>query len=110
MHSGGGSASQILTIPEGSDKVDWPKRFSFNMFIIVNNALIPEFSTTTNNTFAFMGRANSALIKAQTRSALLATYVYAQKTGIRFHVASIDRHAKAESGGPWKDRPSFSEP
>ncbi|WP_439630218.1 patatin-like phospholipase family protein [Shinella sp.] len=136
MHSDGGSASQILTIPEGwmasSDKVDWPKGFKFNMFIIVNNALIPEFSTTTNNTFAVMARANSALIKAQTRSALLATYVYAQKTGIRFHVASIDTqvpykmtdpfntnymravynlgYAKAASGSLWKDRPSFSEP
>lgn len=134
MHSDGGSSSQILTIPEGwmanSDTVDWPRGFKFNMFVIVNNALIPEFSTTTNNTFAVMARANSALIKAQTRSALLATYVYAQKTGIRFRVASIDTHvpykmtdpfntnymravynlgyAKMASGSLWKDRPSFS--
>ena len=135
MHSDGGSASQILTIPEGwmanSDTVDWPKGRRFNMFIIVNNALMPEFSTTTNNTFAVMARANSALIKAQTRSALLATYVYAQRNGIRFRVASIDTlvpykmtdpfntnymravynlgYAKMASGSLWKDRPSFSE-
>lgn len=135
MHSDGGSSSQILTIPEGwmanSDTVDWPKGFKLNMFIIVNNALIPEFSTTTNNTFAVMARANSALIKAQTRSALVATYVYAQKNGIRFRVASIDTqlpyrmtdpfntdymravynlgYAKMASGSLWKDRPSFSE-
>ncbi|TKB32144.1 MAG: alpha/beta hydrolase, partial [Mesorhizobium sp.] len=95
MHSDGGSASQILTIPEGwianSDKGLRPKNLKFNMYIIINNALMPEFTTTTNNTFAVMARANSTLVKAQTRSALLATYIYAQKNGIRFRVASIDK-------------------
>ncbi|WP_234709108.1 patatin-like phospholipase family protein [Rhizobium rhizogenes] len=134
MHSDGGSASQILTIPEGwmanSDKVEWPKGVTLNMYIIVNNALMSEFSTTTNNTFAVMARANSSLIKAQTRSALVATYVYAQKNGIRFRVASIDTqvaynmtdpfntnymravynlgYAKMASDSLWKDRPSFT--
>jgi hypothetical protein len=134
MHSDGGSASQILTIPEGwmasPDKDGWPKNLKFNMYIIVNNALMPEFSTTTNNTFAVMARANSALIKAQTRSALMATYVYAQKNGIRFRVASIDAqipykmidpfntnymraayklgYAKMASGSLWQDRPVFT--
>ena len=135
MHSDGGSASQILTIPEGwmanSDKGGWSKGLKFNMYIIVNNALIPEFSTTTNNTFAVMARANSALIKAQTRSALVATYIYAQRNGIRFRVASIDTqipysmtdpfntdymravynlgYAKMASDSLWRDRPSFTE-
>jgi predicted acylesterase/phospholipase RssA len=135
MHSDGGSASQILTIPEGwmagSDKSDWHKGLKVNMYIIVNNALIPEFSTTTNNTFAVMARANSALIKAQTRSALVATYIYAQKYGIRFRVASIDTqvpykmtdpfnttymravyrlgYTKMANGSLWKDRPLFAD-
>ncbi|WP_254701492.1 patatin-like phospholipase family protein [Neorhizobium galegae] len=135
MHSDGGSASQILTIPEGwmanSDKVEWPKGVKLNMYIIINNALMPEFSTTTNNTFTVVARANSSLIKAQTRSALVATYVYAQKNGIRFRVASIDTqvaysmtdpfntnymravyslgYAEMENGSLWKDRPSFAD-
>lgn len=135
MHSDGGSASQILTIPEGwmanSDAVEWPKGVKLNMYIIINNALMPEFSTTTNNTFTVMARANSSLIKAQTRSALLATYVYAQRNGIRFKVTSIDAqvaynmrdpfntnymravynlgYAKMESDSLWKDRPSFTD-
>ena len=134
MHSDGGSASQILTIPEGwmanSDKGGWSKGLKFNMYIIVNNALIPEFSTTTNNTFAVMARANSALIKAQTRSALVATYVYAQRNGIRFRVASIDTqvpykmidpfntsymravyklgYEKMASDSLWSDKPLFA--
>ena len=134
MHSDGGSASQILTIPEGwmasSDKVKWPEGASLNLYIIVNNALMPEFSTTRNNTFTVMARANSTLIKSQTRSALVATYVYAQKNGIRFRVASIDKqvpytmidpfntgymravynlgYTEMSNGTLWKDRPSFS--
>jgi Patatin-like phospholipase len=134
MHSDGGSASSILTIPEGwmtSSKVGaWPKGHRLNMYIIVNNALIPEFSTTRNNTFAVMARANSSLIKSQTRSALMATYVYAQKNGIRFRVASIDTqvpykiidpfntnymravyklgYSEMASGSLWKERPVFT--
>ena len=135
MHSDGGSASQILTIPEGwmasSDKVKWPEGATLNLYIIVNNALMPEFSTTRNNTFTVMARANSTLIKSQTRSALVATYVYAQKNGIRFRVASIDKqvpytmidpfntaymravynlgYSRMSNGTLWKDRPSFAD-
>jgi hypothetical protein len=135
MHSDGGSASQILTIPEGwianADNDEWPKGPKFNMYVLVNNALMPEFSMTTNNTFIVMARASSFLIKAQTRSALLATYAYAKKTGIRFRMASIDvqlpydltdpfntnymravyhlGYAKMASDSLWKDRPSFTD-
>lgn len=135
MHSDGGSASQILTIPEGwmanSDKDMWPKKPKFNMYILINNALMPEFSTTKNNTFIVMARANSTLIKSQTRSALLATYVYAQRNGVRFRVGSIDKQVAYDMGDPfnanymrtlynlgyarmatdslWKDRPSFTD-
>ena len=133
MHSDGGSVSQILTIPEGwmtgPGKDEWRKGRRFNMYVLINNALMPEFSTTTNNTLAVMARANSTLIKAQTRSALIATYLYAQKNGIRFHVGAIDMQvpykmtdpfnthymrvlyslgfAKMASGRLWQDRPLF---
>lgn len=94
MHSDGGSASSILTFPEGwmasPEKGAWPKGHKFNMYIIVNNALIPEFSTTRNNTFSVMARANAFLVKSQTRSALMATYIYARQNGMRFRVAAID--------------------
>lgn len=135
MHSDGGAASQILTIPEGwiadAEEGEWPEGPKFNMYILVNNALMPEFAMTTNNTFIVMARASSFLIKAQTRSALLATYAYAKKTGIRFRMASIDvqvsydmtdpfntnymravynlGYAKMASGSLWKDRPSFTD-
>ncbi|RAX37917.1 patatin-like phospholipase family protein [Rhizobium tropici] len=135
MHSDGGSSSQILTIPEGwmvNHKNDtWPNKFRLNMYVIVNNALMPEFSTTTNNTLAVMARASTALIKSQTRSALAATYVYAQRNGIRFRVASIDTqiaysmtdpfntdymravyklgYEKMARGSFWRDKPIFTD-
>lgn len=135
MHSDGGSVSQILTIPEGwmsgLDKNEWRKGRRFNMYILINNALMPEFSTTTNNTFVVMARANATLVKSQTRGALLATYLYAQKNGIRFHVGAIDMqvpykmtdpfnthymralyslgYAKMISGHLWQGTPLFAE-
>lgn len=134
MHSDGGSASQIFAVPEGwianADKGAWPTGQKFNMYILVNNTLMPEFAMTTNNTFLVMARASSFLIKAQTRSALLATYAYAKKTGIRFRMASIDvpvsysmtdpfntaymravynlGYAKMVTGSLWKDKPVFT--
>lgn len=54
------------------------------MYILVNNALMPEFAMTANNTFIVMARASSSLIKAQTRTALLATYAYARRPGSGF--------------------------
>lgn len=133
MHSDGGSASQILTIPEGwiadAEKNVWPKGAKFNMYILINNALMPEFSVTTNNTFVVMARASSSLIKSQTRSALLATWAYSKKIGIRFRVASIETavpydatepfdtkymravykigYEKMREGQLWKDKPFF---
>lgn len=135
MHSDGGSASQFLAIPEGwianVDNGVWPKDKRLNLYILVNNALIPEFSMTMNNTFLVMARASSSLIKAQARSALLATYAYSIKAGIRFRMASIDKPVPYDMMNPfstdymravfklgydqmasnrlWKDRPWFSE-
>lgn len=135
MHSDGGSASQVLTIPEGwiadANNSAWPRRAKFNLYILVNNALMPEFSMTTNNTFVVMARASSSLIKAQTRNALLATYAYSKKTGIRFRMASIDAEVPYDMTNPfsttymravyhlgyekmannrlWKDRPLFAD-
>ncbi|MBX3538437.1 MAG: patatin-like phospholipase family protein [Chelatococcus sp.] len=135
MHSDGGSASQILTIPEGwmadAENANWPRAANFNMYILVNNALMPEFATTTNNTFIVAARASSSLVKSQTRSALLATYAYSKKMGIRFHMASIDEEIPYDMTNPfsttymravyeigyrkmignslWKDRPYFTD-
>jgi hypothetical protein len=134
MHSDGGSGSQILTVPESfmtSPKLAKARPgIRLNMYVLVNNALMPEFSTVTNNTLSVMARAYAVQIKSQTRSALLASYMYAQRTGIHFHMASIDRqlsysvldpfnteymrtvfnigYSEMIAGTLWKDKPVFS--
>lgn len=94
MHSDGGAASQILTFPDdwlvGEAGDQWPVDRRLQMYILVNNALMPEFSQARNNSLAVIARAYSVLVKAQTRSALAATYAFARQRGIGFHVASIE--------------------
>jgi hypothetical protein len=133
MHSDGGSISQILTMPEvvmaRPGNLKSSKFTNTNLYVIVNNALMPEFSKTTDSTIPVLARAYSVLIKSQTRSALMALYGYAQRTGMHFHVASIDRqlaysisdpfntdcmrsvftlgNAGMMSGQIWKDQPVF---
>jgi hypothetical protein len=105
MHSDGGSASQFLAIPEaamtGPNAIKPPKGVKMNMYVLVNNALMPEFSLTQDSTFPVISRAYSLLIKSQTRSSLVALYGYAQRVGIDVHLASIDTEAKYNMSDPF---------
>lgn len=135
MHSDGGSSAQIITVPEAllSDvSLPVPKGVAgSDMYLLINNALMPEFSTTTNSTISVGTRAYSILVKSQTRQSLYAAYEYCRRVGINFHVASIDvpvpydasdpfnttymraiykiGYERTISGKAWKDRPIFSE-
>ncbi|WP_245520171.1 patatin-like phospholipase family protein [Mesorhizobium sp. M00.F.Ca.ET.217.01.1.1] len=135
MHSDGGSGSQILAVPDGFMTSANPAKprpgVRLNMYVLVNNALMPEFENVKNNTLSVMARAYSIQVKSQTRSALLPSYMFAQRVGIRFHVASIDRqidysvldpfnteymrsvfrlgYSETIAGKLWKDKPIFSE-
>jgi hypothetical protein len=136
MHSDGGSTTQFLAVPEAmmTSAVSMPVRRGqkLDIYVIANNALMPEFAITTDRTLSVMSRAYSTLIKSQTRSALVALYGFSQKSGIGFHVASINTvvkydpldpfgtsymravfnlgAAEMENGTVWKDRPVFPAP
>lgn len=93
MHSDGGSTSQILTPPlliASALSSKKPVRQQVNLYVIVNNALIPEFDVTPNRTVPALGRAYTTFLKSQAQSELTALYNYAQRTGAHLHVASID--------------------
>jgi predicted acylesterase/phospholipase RssA len=133
IHSDGGSASQILMMPQAlltsSSRPLLTKGRSVNFYVIVNNALMPEFSTTADRTLPVIMRAYSIFIKSQTQSALTALYNYSRMTGARFRVASIDArvpystfdpfntnymravynlgYAEFAAGTLWKDKPIF---
>lgn len=133
MHSDGGSASQVLMLPQAllaSDKSLVPsRRQSVNFYVIVNNALMPEFATTPDKTLSVIARAYSIFVKSQTQGALMALYNYSKLTGARFHLASIDvqlpysmsdpfnteymravynlGYAELAAGTLWKDNPAL---
>ena len=134
MHSDGGAISQVLTLPDDmlASQLDTSAMGArkFHMYVIVNNALIPEFSETSNRTLSVVGRAYSTLIKSQTRNALFALHSFSQRNGLDFHVAAIDEqvpysmtdpfntvymrtvfrlgYSKMRQGALWKDDPVFS--
>jgi predicted acylesterase/phospholipase RssA len=93
MHSDGGSTSQILTPPLLAASAHPSKtsiRLQINLYVIVNNALIPEFNVTPNRTVSALGRAYSTFLKSQAQSELTALYNYASRTGARLQVGSIE--------------------
>jgi hypothetical protein len=133
MHADGGPSTQVFTVPEGllsaaSSRL-LPKGTQADLYVVINNALFPEFKVTPNNTFAIGGRSLDTMIKSQTRDSLRATYAFTKRTGIGFHVASIDRavpysaldpfnaayvrtlfklgYDQAMSGHVWKTAPVF---
>jgi hypothetical protein len=105
MHSDGGSASQILTIPQAlltsSTRLAANKRQSVNFYVIVNNALMPEFAITPDKTLSVIARAYSIFVKSQTQSALTALYNYSKLTGARFHLASINTQVHYSMSDPF---------
>jgi Patatin-like phospholipase len=133
MHSDGGSASQVLMLPQAlltsSTSLVTTKRQSVNFYVIVNNALMPEYATTPDKTLSVIARAYSIFVKSQTQSALTALYNYSKLTGARFHLASIDAqvpysmldpfntnymravynlgYAEVVAGTLWRDSPVF---
>ncbi|MQB44977.1 patatin-like phospholipase family protein [Rhizobium sp. ICMP 5592] len=133
MHSDGGSSSQVLMIPQAlltsSQGLLPTKGQAVNFYVIVNNALMPEFATTPDKTLPVIVRAYSIFVKSQTQSALTALYTYSKLTRARFHLASIDAqvpysmfdpfntnymravynlgYAEFVAGTLWKDKPVF---
>ena len=94
LHSDGAPSSQIVTVPEAmlSDtNVSLPAVIrGADMYFLINNTLMPEFSVTSNSTVPVVTRAYASLVKSQTRQSLYAAYEYCRRTGVNFHMAVID--------------------
>jgi hypothetical protein len=135
MHADGGPSVQVFTMPEGllatANSRLLPKGTRADLYIVINNALIPEFKVISNNTFALGDRGLHTMIKSQTRGSIDATYAFTKRAGIGFHIASIDRtvqydsldpfnadyvrslfklgYDQSRSGQVWKSEPVFTE-
>jgi predicted acylesterase/phospholipase RssA len=91
LHSDGGTSSQFFTLPEqlivaqnGSPKEN------LQIYVIINNALIPEFSMSPSRALPIMGRAYAILMKSQAKQGLMALYNFSQRTGVDLDIAAID--------------------
>ena len=107
LHSDGGSSSQILTLPNAvltaQDRRSSLPAAKMNVYVLVNNALMPEFTNISDRTLPVMARAYATLIKAQERDALVALYGWTRRTGATFHVASIDCQIPYNMADPFND-------
>lgn len=132
MHSDGGSSMQFFAVPEYALTVrslHLPQAKRFHIYVIINNALIPEFDNVDNHTLSVMGRAYAVLIKSQTKQGLQALYNFAQRSKSELEIASIDQqvpysmlnpfsetymrtvymlgYSRTLAGNVWKNRPIF---
>lgn len=92
LHSDGGSSAQFFTVPEQLlvANNDRARGQSLHIYVIVNNALIPEFSMSRERALPIMGRAYGILLKSQSKHGLIALYNFAQRAGMDLDIASID--------------------
>ncbi|WP_235988652.1 patatin-like phospholipase family protein [Pseudorhizobium endolithicum] len=91
LHSDGGSSAQFFTLPEQLIIAPRAKgKEKLHIYVIINNALIPEFAMSPERAFPIMARAYAILLKTHTRQGLMALYNFAQHSDVDLDIASID--------------------
>ncbi|MBB2969534.1 patatin-like phospholipase family protein [Mesorhizobium sp. RMAD-H1] len=101
LHSDGGSSAQFFTLPEQLIVTpDYPAKESLHIYVIINNALIPEFAMSPERALPIMGRAYAILLKTHTKQGLTALYNFAQRSGVDLDIASIDAQVPYSMADP----------
>ncbi|MDR6820780.1 putative acylesterase/phospholipase RssA [Neorhizobium sp. 2083] len=91
LHSDGGSSAQFFTLPEQLIVAPGRSRNEdLHIYVIINNALIPEFSMSPRKALPIMARAYATLLKSQTKLGLIAIFNFAQRSDIDLDIASIE--------------------
>lgn len=133
LHSDGGTSAQFFTLPEqliiAPNASEGDK---LHIYVIINNALVPEFSMSPEKALPIIARAYAILLKSYTKQGLIALYNYAQRSGVDLDIASIEAqipysvtdplspqymaavyrigYQKALNKSLWKKRPVFTNP
>lgn len=131
LHSDGGSSAQFFTLPEHLIVApNHNRKENLHIYVIINNALIPEFSLSPRKAVPIIARAYAILLKSQTKQGLIALYNFGQRSGVDLDIASIDQqvpysmtdplngayrrtvygigYQKVLDGALWAQRPEFS--
>ncbi len=91
LHSDGGSSAQFFTLPEQLIVAQsQTKNENLHIYVIINNALIPEFAMSSERALPIMARAYAILLKTHTRQGLIALYNFTQRSGVDLDIASIE--------------------
>lgn len=93
LHSDGGSSAQFFTLPEHLlvANNNHARGQKLHIYVIVNNALIPEFSMSRERALPIIGRAYGILLKSQTKQGLIALFNFGERVGMEVDIASIDQ-------------------
>ena len=105
MHADGGVTTQVFTLPDAflasSAKVGIPKGVKADLYVVINNAAMPEFEVVKNSTIGVASRAYSTLIKSHLRGSLFATQAAARRSDIDLYVAAIDKSVTYDPADPF---------
>lgn len=100
MHADGGLNNQFYVAPASLLATGSDYRIpATDLFLVINTGLAPSFAVTERETIAILGRAVSVGVKTLTRFMIDAAYAAAKRTGIAFHLATIDSKFDAPSRG-----------
>lgn len=91
MHADGGATAPYYLAPEAMLLATRPAALpTHRVYLVVNQALSPQFQMATRTTLGILGRSLSAAIKAQTRVALAVGRRFAKATDLDLRIAEID--------------------
>ncbi|WP_298955924.1 patatin-like phospholipase family protein [uncultured Methylobacterium sp.] len=103
MHADGGTTAPFFLAPGATvtaasgDRLPAPA-----VYVVVNNALRPDFQVAQRTMLSVLGRSLSAAIRAQTLGAIALARVYADRTGLDLKVATIDERFSRTSSAPFE--------
>ncbi len=102
MHADGGLNNQFFVAPESLMASDSGFRLpATDLYIIVNTRLTPDFQPTERDTISILGRGVSVGVKTLTRTMIDQARAIAKRSGVGFHLSTIDSKFSAPSRGPF---------
>ena len=100
MHVDGGVTAPVFTLPEvfllSNARPARPLRL--NIYVLINDEIDPVFEVVPETNIKIAGRAESTMVKAQTRSVIFGTYEFAQENGLVFNLTYIDEAGPPDCG------------
>jgi hypothetical protein len=99
LHVDGGVTTNVFTMPDAllADGAAGAKKYiPGRMYVLMNSRLAPEFEVVEAGLASLAGRSLLTLLKAHSKTTVLASIDFARATGIDFNLTYIDRGFKTD--------------